>query len=118
MSEPKYERKYLAIGHWMESNVRSSNFNSEPSQGESSENVTCISAFGLSIRDFRGTLSANGFVPYVVMTEERFNHLKNMDSFDIFETVKKMTTNYRVWDVVTEYIEQCADIMEEKLSRV
>lgn len=101
MSEPKYERKYLAIGHWIESS-----------------NVTCISAFGLSIRDFRGTLSANGFVPYVVMTEERFNHLKNMDSFDIFETVKKMTTNYRVWDVVTEYIEQCSDIMEEKLSRV
>ena len=97
----QYKRKYIAIGHW-----------------KGSGNVTCVSTFGLSIKDFQGTLSVNGFVSYVVMTEERFNRVKDMDSFDLFETVKKMTTNYRVWAVVTDYILQCSDVIEERLSKV
>lgn len=37
--------------------------------------------------------------------------------YDLFNEVKKMTTNYRRWDDITEYIEQCFDIMEEKMAR-
>lgn len=94
------EKKYLAIGHFREL-----------------ENVTCVSSLGSSIKDFRKELSGNAFIPYVVITEEKFHNLKNMDSFELYEAVKKMTTNYRVWDVVTDYISQCFDIMEEKLNR-
>ncbi|MST81571.1 hypothetical protein [Bilifractor porci] len=90
------EKRYLAIGHFRES-----------------ENVTCVSSLGSSIKDFRKELSGNAFVPYVVITEEKFNNIKNMDSFDIFESVKKMTTNYRVWDIVADYMSQCFDIMEK-----
>lgn len=36
-------------------------------------------------------------------------------SWGIYEQVKKLTTNYHVWNVVTEYIEQCFDILEDKL---
>lgn len=93
-------KRYLAIGHFKES-----------------KNVTCVSSIGSSIKDFRTDLSGNAFVPYIVITEEKFNSIKNMDDFDIFEVVKKMTTNHRVWNVVTDYISQCSDIMEEKLSR-
>lgn len=94
------EKKYIVIGHWKES-----------------KNMTCISSIGSSIKELRKDLSGNAFVPYVVITEEKFHNLKNMHSLDIYEEVKKMTTNYRVWDDVTDYILQCFDIMEEKLSR-
>lgn len=93
-------KKYLAIGHFKDS-----------------KNVTCVSSIGSSIKDFRTDLSGNAFVPYVVITEKKFNSIKNVDVFNIFEAVKKMTTNYRVWSIVTDYIAQCSDIMEEKLSR-
>ena len=42
--------------------------------------------------------------------------LKNTDSFDLFDEVKKMTGNYRKWNDICDYIEQCFDIMEEKLA--
>lgn len=94
------EKKYLAIGHWRES-----------------KNVTCVSSIDTSIKNFRETLSGNAFIPYVVMTEEKVNSINNMDSSDIYEAIKKMTTNYRVWNDVTDYILQCFDIIEEKMSR-
>lgn len=68
-----------------------------------------------SIADFRRQLSGNEFVPYVVITEKKLETLKNIDSFNLFDEVKKMTTNYRVWNIVCDYIEQCLDILEEKM---
>lgn len=38
------------------------------------------------------------------------------DCFGVFEQVKKLTTNYRVWNKVTDYIEQCFDFIEERLA--
>lgn len=93
-------KRYLAIGHFKES-----------------KNVTCVSSIEYSIKDFRTDLYENAFVPYIVLTEKKFNRIKDMDNFDIFEAVKKMTTNYRVWNVVADYVSQCSDIMEEKLIR-
>lgn len=43
--------------------------------------------------------------------------LKNIDFMGLFHEVKKMTTNYRRWNDICDYIEQCLDIMEEKLDR-
>ena len=94
------QKKYLAIGHWRDS-----------------ENTTCVASSAYSMKGFRTDLSGNAFVPYVVMTEEKVKSIKNMDNYDMYEMVKKMTTNYRTWDIVTDYISQCFDIMEEKLSK-
>ena len=58
----------------------------------------------------------NEFVPYVVITElmlEKF--LACTDCMEIFDQVKKLTSNYRVWNDVADYIEQCSDIISDKM---
>ncbi len=92
---------YAAIGHWKDS-----------------ENVTSVAEQQLSKKDFLQDLRGNEFVPYVVITEgmmKRLVALTNED-FGLYDQVKKMTTNYRVWDVVTDYLEQCFDILCDKIS--
>ena len=53
-------------------------------------------------------------MPYVIISEKKMETLRNTDSFDLFDEVTKMTTNYRKWNLICDYIEQCFDIMEEK----
>lgn len=91
-------KKYLAIGHW-----------------DNKDEITSVAMKYTSIRNFRQDLKGNGFVPYVVITEKKMEILKNLDGFDLFGEVEKMTTNYRKWNLISEYIEQCFDIMEEKM---
>ena len=56
-------------------------------------------------------------VPYVVITEKIFDKLLACeDCMEIFEQVKKMTSNYRVWNGITDFIEQCSDIISDKMA--
>ena len=58
----------------------------------------------------------NEFVPYVVLTEKMLNKIQACTySMDIFNQVTKMTTNYRVWEKVTDYLVQCFDIITDKV---
>lgn len=92
-------KKYLAIGHWAES-----------------KNATvCVAMKCTTNKSFRENLAGNGFVPYVVISEKKMEILKNTDEFQLFYEVKKMTSNYRIWNHVCDYIDQCFDIMEEKM---
>lgn len=93
-------KKYISIGHWKDN-----------------KNTTSVASTARTKEDFRETLGGNEFIPYVILTENRFNKVIELDTFDLFNEVKKMTSNYRKWDEVTEYINQCWDIMEEKLQR-
>jgi hypothetical protein len=92
-------KKYLAIGHWNDS-----------------ENMTSVAMATTTIKNFRDNLGGNGFIPWVIITEKKMETLKNTDSFYLFDEVKKMTSNYRRWNDICEYIEQCFDIMEEKMA--
>lgn len=92
-------KKYLAIGHWYDS-----------------ENIVSVAMETTSIKNFRDNLGGNGFIPFVIISEKKMEILKNIDSFDLFDEVKKMTGNYRKWNDICDYIEQCFDIMEEKLA--
>lgn len=91
-------KKYLAIGHF-----------------DDSKNMVSVAMKATSNKSFRETLSGNGFIPYVVISEKKMEVLKNVNSFDLFDEVKKMTSNYRRWNDICDYIEQCFDIMEEKM---
>lgn len=91
-------KKYIAIGHFKES-----------------ENMTSVAMKANTIKDFRNDLGGNEFIPWVIISEKKMEILKTADCFDLFEEVKKMTTNYRKWNDIAEYIEQCFDIMEEKM---
>ena len=52
----------------------------------------------------------------MVITEKTFERLSKCDDeLAAWEIVKKLTSNYRVWNAVADYIEQCFDLMTEKL---
>lgn len=92
-------KKYLAIGHF-----------------KGSENMVSIAEQTNSVKAFRDDLRGNAFVPFVVITESKFETLRDADTESIFEEVKKLTSNYRVWLDVTDYIAQCFEIIEAKFA--
>lgn len=91
---------YAAIGHFRDN-----------------KNMTCVAMTQRTKKDFMTDCYGNEFVPYVVITEPMFEKLLACeDCMDIFEQVKKMTSNYRVWNDVTDFIEQCSDIISDKMT--
>lgn len=93
-------KKYLAIGHF-----------------EDSENMTSVAMSNRDMKNFKSDLGGNGFIAWAIITEKRMETLRNLDEFELFYEVKKMTSNYRRWNDICDYIEQCFDIMEEKMAR-
>lgn len=93
-------KTYISIGHF---------------KGE--KNITAVALKQNTLKDFKSNLAGNEFIGYVSMTKERFETLTEMDSFDIFQEVKKMTSNYRKWNDVTDYIYQCSDIIRDRAER-
>lgn len=91
-------KKYIAIGHF-----------------DDTKTMTSVAMNAYTIKDFRENLAGNGFIPYVVISEKKMEILKNTNDSDLFDEVKKMTSNYRIWNDICEYIDQCFDIMEEKM---
>jgi len=65
-------------------------------------------------KSFMQDCQANGFVPYVVLTETMLDTLLNKDGAEVFAQVKKLTSNYRVWNEVTDYITSAGDIIAAK----
>ena len=92
-------KKYLAIGHFNDS-----------------ENMISVAMTANSIKDFRDDLGGNGFIPWAIISEKKMETLKTVDDFGLFDEVKKLTTNYRKWNDLCDYIEQCFDIMEERMA--
>ena len=92
-------KKFVAVGHW-----------------DGNKNTTSVADVADTKAKFAEMLKDNGFRAYAVITETAFNKMKNMDCFEIYETVKGLTSNYRKYNEVTDYIEQCMDIMESKLA--
>ena len=76
---------YAAIGHFKDN-----------------KNMVCVAMTQLTKKAFMQDCYGNEFVPYVVITElmlEKF--LACTDCMEIFDQVKKLTSNYRVWNDVT-----------------
>lgn len=88
-------KKYITVGHWED------------------EEITCAAFAANTMKEFKQELKANGFTPWMVLTEKAFIDIIN--GADIFEIVKKKVSNFRKWNEVTEYVEQCSDVMEIKL---
>lgn len=95
-------KKFLAIGHF-----------------KGSENTTSVADFASNKACFIDNLKGNEFVAYVIISEKKLNDFKDTENnMEIYEMVKKMTSNYRKWNEVTEYIEQCMDIMKTKMENI
>ena len=93
-------KKYLAIGHW-----------------DGNSNQTCVADCAATKAAFTDELKCNGFRAWVVLTEKAVAEFESMNSFEIYEKVMKLTTNYRKWNDIVDYIDQCMDIMTSKLSK-
>ena len=87
---------YAAIGHF-----------------KGNENITCVALTQTTKKAFMNDCYGNEFVPYVVLTEKMLSKIQS--SADIYEQVKKMTTNYRVWNDVADYLTECLDIITDKV---
>lgn len=92
-------KMYVAIGHFKDN-----------------ENITSIAMTQTTKKAFMRDCYGNEFVPYVVLTETMLEKVLSLDAMDLWDQVKKLTSNYRVWSQVAEYIEQCADIILEKVN--
>lgn len=92
-------KKYIAIGHWRDS-----------------KNITCVTSTNSSDKCFRDDLKGNGFIPYVTFSEKKFESFRTMDLLEIFYEVKKLTSNYRRWNEVSEYICECFSFIEHRLN--
>lgn len=91
---------YAAIGHFKDN-----------------KNMTSVALTQQTKKAFMQDCYGNEFVPYVVITESMLEKLLSCeDEFDTFQQVKKLTTNYRVWNDVIEYLMQCSDILVEKMN--
>lgn len=91
---------YAAIGHF-----------------KGSKNITCVTMKDYTRKSFEQNLRGNEFVAYAVITEKKLEELKKVsDSYDMFNEAKKLTSNYRLWDDLTDYLDQCLDIVEEKMN--
>lgn len=93
-------KTYAAVGHF-----------------KGSENMVSVAMKSSTMKSFRENLYGNEFVPYVIISEKKFEALKQTDSFTIFDEVKKMTTNYRIWNDLCDYFDQCMDILEERFEK-
>ena len=92
---------YAAIGHWKDS-----------------KDICSIVSTQATKKDFMRDCYGNGFVPYVVLTEAIIEKIFNgeNDGMEIFEQVKKMTSNHRVWNPVTDYIKEAGYLITEKVN--
>lgn len=93
-------KKYIAIGHF-----------------KGNQNITSVAMSNNNMEEFRRDCKGNGFIAWAVITEKRMETLKELDAFGLFDEVKKMTSDCKRWNDVTEYIEQCMDILEERMER-
>lgn len=92
---------YIAIGHFKDS-----------------ENITTVALMQRTKKAFMRDCYGNDFVPYVVLTEAMVEKVLSLDSFALWEQVRKLTSNFRKWNEITDYIEQCGDIIEAEIARV
>ena len=80
------------------------------------KNMVCVAMTQRTKKDCMTDCYGNEFVPYVVITEAMFEKfLACADCMEIFNQVKKLTSNYRIWNDVADYIEQCSDIISDKI---
>ena len=52
---------------------------------------------------------------YGISSIEEAEKITKDAGLDVYEQVKKMTTNYRVWNNVADYLTECLNIIADKV---
>lgn len=92
----KEMKKFVSIGHW-----------------EGNKNTTWVGSLAYTMKDFRNDLLCNGFTPYVIISEKKMEVLKQAHFTEVFDEVRKMTSSRYYWSIVTDYINECVEGMDE-----
>lgn len=92
-------KKYIAVGHF-----------------KWKDNLTSVAETQSNMAAFKNDLVGNEFVAYIVLTEEKFHEFAGLDQWQTYNKAKKSIRNWRKRDIVSDYIGQCYDIMEERLA--
>lgn len=95
-------KRYIAIGTWKDDETKM---------------LTSVAHSNNNMAEFRQDLMGNCFTPWVVLSEKKFEVIRNTDEMELFDEVKKLTSDYWRWNTICEYIEQCWDIMEERWTK-
>ena len=90
-------KKFVSIGHW--------DFNKH--------HVTCVAGDSSNRAEFESDLKANGFVSYMVFSEQRIAKYK---AADIFGRMDMISSRNRHALAVESYLNECMDIIEKKLA--
>lgn len=89
-------KKFIAIGRWLYS-----------------ENITSVVADANTRKEFENGVKSNGFIPYMILSEKKFNKYKTADIFDKMAMIP--SRNRHAIDI-EDYLNDCMDIIESKLA--
>jgi hypothetical protein len=94
---------YVAIGHFKDD-----------------KNICSVVLEQHTKKDFMTDCYANGFAPYVVLTEKMLDRIFNKceSGMEVYEQVTKMTSNYRVWNIVTDYLTQAGYLITDEIKEM
>ena len=91
-------KKFVAIGHW-----------------DYSKNVTCAAGDARTMGEFKDDLKANGFTAWMVFTEEKVAAYK---AADVFGRMDMISSRNRHCIDIEDYMNECMDIIENKLAAI
>lgn len=91
-------KKFVAIGHW-----------------DYTRNVTCVAGDANTRKEFESDLKGNGFVAYIIFSEKRVSEYKAADIFGRLDMIP--SRNRHALDI-EDYMNECMDIIENKLAAI
>lgn len=89
-------KKFIAIGHW-----------------DYSKNITCVVSDADTRKEFEHDLKGNGFIAWMVLSEKKLSEYKAADFIDRMDMISYR--NRHAMDI-RDYLDECMDIIENKLA--
>lgn len=89
-------KTYIAIGHW-----------------DYSKNITCVVSDADTRKEFEHDLKGNGFIAWVIFSEKKLSEYKAADFIERMDMVSYR--NRHAMDI-RDYLDECMDIIENKLA--
>jgi len=96
-------KKYIAIGYW----------------GKKKNAHHHIVVAHDSLKAVRRDCKANDFIAQIVLTEENFRRIMGLeDNYTRLFEIKKLTSNFKIWNMLTNYLSQCSSDIDNQLTNI
>lgn len=83
------------------------------------DNITCVAYKDRSKKDFIDSLRSNEFVAYSVFSKYKMCQIEQAEgnSFDLYNLMKGVSSSYKAAGLSADYLEQCLDIIQDKIEK-